>query len=116
MSRSDESVIWVADGVALLDAVEGPDWHLRIDLDELDVSDSDWCVLGQLYGSWSEGLEYLTEQAKRGVGNFSLPSAQFGFTAWDEQAINGGREEYNRLTDVWHAVITHRRGSALPVQ
>ena len=110
MSRSDESVIWVADGVALLDEV-WPGWEREIDLNRLDVSDADLCILGQLYGSFTAGLEVLETKAADCIGNFSMPSARFGFNAWSDEL-----PEYDRLTDVWHAVITHRRGSALPVQ
>lgn len=39
----------VLDGIALLEEKYGKDWAKKIDLDMLDLSESRYCVLGQLY-------------------------------------------------------------------
>lgn len=36
-------------GIALLEEKHGPDWPSKVDLDELDLSSSRSCVLGQVY-------------------------------------------------------------------
>ena len=48
----------VARGVALLDRVE-PGWFHRIDVNALDVSQYDRCILGQLYKDYRLGLSAL---------------------------------------------------------
>jgi len=42
-------------GVALLDR-EVPDWHERVSIDRLNVISDNYCVLGQLFGSYQVGL------------------------------------------------------------
>lgn len=48
----------VARGVALLDD-RRPGWAFDMSVEKLDMADSEWCVLGQLYGSYHSGLERL---------------------------------------------------------
>lgn len=45
-------------GVAVLDKVL-PDWRERINLDRLNVANYNLCVLGQVFGSYTEGLDVL---------------------------------------------------------
>ncbi len=45
--------------VACLLDVDQPDWFRRIDLDYLDLDRFYDCVLGQVYGSYSEGKRRL---------------------------------------------------------
>ena len=42
-------------GAELLDRVH-PGWREKIQIDTLDISSTRHCILGQLYGSYSEGL------------------------------------------------------------
>ncbi len=46
-------------GVAVLDQ-KNPGWRGQVDLDILDMHNTRSCVLGQLYGSYWDGLEVLT--------------------------------------------------------
>lgn len=46
-------------GIDLLDR-EYPQWHFAINLESLDLKDSESCVLGQLYGLYSTGLGELS--------------------------------------------------------
>lgn len=38
---------------------ESPPWRKRIDLDSLDINSCEGCVLGQLFGTYSDGLRRL---------------------------------------------------------
>ena len=50
----------VKSGIALLDAhFGGSSWKTDIDLDTLDLGSCGVCVLGQLFGDYSEGLDEL---------------------------------------------------------
>lgn len=35
----------------------GKDWHMKIDLDKLDMDSPDYCVLGQLHGCYLQALD-----------------------------------------------------------
>jgi hypothetical protein len=49
----------VAKGVALLDE-KAPGWVGFINLADFSISTTDNCVLGQVYGSYDEGMEELS--------------------------------------------------------
>jgi hypothetical protein len=53
----------IAEGMKLLDEKEGPLWDQRIETDKLDMGRCSSCILGQLHGWYTDGLdEYeLTE-------------------------------------------------------
>lgn len=92
----------VAKGAALLDQ-RRPGWEHDINLGRLDISFGSTCILGQLYGTFENGL------AKVFVG-FSLtaePAFEHGFIGWTltQDAI---------LTRAWRREILRRRTSALP--
>jgi hypothetical protein len=42
----------VVDGAALLDRIARSDWRDRVDLDRLDMGDSEACVAAQVFGNW----------------------------------------------------------------
>ena len=84
-------------GIALLDR-KHPGWENEIDLDALDLSNVRYCVLGQVYGDFGDGLRQINEGL-----NWSSAS-QFGFMAW-------GRETYPRLTEKWRKIIERRRAA-----
>lgn len=81
---------WVAAGVELLDRWR-PGWDALVDLAVLDLACGDWCVLGQVFESYSYGLEMLDIDAP----------AKYGFNAWDD--------EFGQLTQAWREAITERR-------
>lgn len=57
ITRADELV---GIGAHMLDLhFDGPQWRRNIDTARLDISDLELCVLGQLFGSYGEGLEAL---------------------------------------------------------
>jgi hypothetical protein len=91
----------VAVGAALLDA-ELPGWAERIELGLLDLGSPRCCVLGQLYGTYSVGLE--------AVGLDWGPSCpersrERGFTAFP-----GGGDTFAGLTAAWRGEVAARVG------
>lgn len=90
-------------GAALLDA-EQPGWAPRIDLVKLAMSNSEWCVLGQLHPRDNFLSNY-------GAGVFALGIAgantdvPYGFST-----RNHGHDA--RLTPLWHEAIEARCGGS----
>lgn len=86
-------------GAKLLDRnVSG--WEDRIDLDKLDLSTHDCCMLGQLFGSYSKGLEDLN------IGN---PS-RYGFFTGTTHGPRTQRDflQYDKLKRIWTNLIRKR--------
>jgi hypothetical protein len=48
----------IAAGMELLDC-KAPGWREKIDVFKLDLNDGQMCVLGQVYGSYDDGLNEL---------------------------------------------------------
>jgi hypothetical protein len=93
----------VAAGAAFLDEHE-PGWDQRIDLDQLNIASSCRCMLGQLHGSFVEGLMEF-----RIITDYPLNAeAALGFI-WD---LDGSRSEPEDLTVEWKRVITERRAAS----
>lgn len=90
----------VAKGAALLDQ-RRPGWEHDINLGRLDISFGSTCILGQLYGTYENGL------AKVFVGDSlaAEPAFEHGFFGWTLTPI---------LTRAWRREILRRRTSALP--
>lgn len=57
----------VTAGAAFLDA-RVPDWYLYVDIERLDICDTQDCVLGQLYGEFCTGLDDLQISDARALG------------------------------------------------
>lgn len=92
----------VRKGAELLNKLE-PDWLIRIDSAHLDISDSRSCVLGQLFGHFSEGAGIL------GCSHKELVSHGFASTSRGGGASYKAYEEYNKLTDAWMDYIEKER-------
>jgi hypothetical protein len=58
-------------GAALLDA-QSPGWEKKIDPGTLDISSIDNCVLGQVYGSYGNGLRVLGGEKETVPIGFSI--------------------------------------------
>lgn len=73
-------------GIELLDQ-QVPDWRERIDWDRLRMGHGCACVLGQLYGSYFNGIEWL-----------QITGQDYGFdVSWMKPTF----DDYRRLTDLW---------------
>lgn len=81
-------------GAALLDA-EIPGWVQRIDLDRFRMSSCSRCILGQLFGSFENGLDELHLRSR-------VDSPE-GFD------IVTPEDEYAAFTAAWKQLIIRRR-------
>lgn len=79
-------------GASLLDRIK-PDWFKAIDQDKLDIGSFKYCILGQLFGSWSAGKKAL-QTKNSGVYGFAPPTFFSCFS--------------HRLDDVWKEQIQQR--------
>lgn len=93
-------------GARLLDSAQ-PGWAHRIDLAELDLECTYSCVLGQLEGSYSRGMEAIEAP----TSFRSRWSQAHGFMVQDDTADeyeeNGGAV-YEDLTEAWREEIEPR--------
>lgn len=84
-------------GAELLDS-NGPDnWEERICLETLDSSWYESCILGQLYGSYSDGIYNLGLRA-------NMPTI-YGFNKGSDSSFT-----WEELDEAWDEVITLRQG------
>ena len=81
-------------GAALLDQT-APGWDRQINLNTLDLAHNRYCIVGQLYGNYADGLRVLDGMAEK-------RPASFGFLTW-------GSESYEALTQSWKAFLRSRR-------
>lgn len=56
----------VTDAASLLDRA-APNWFRRVNLDTLDLSSRTMCVLGQLFGDYSEGRRLISYHDEEGL-------------------------------------------------
>lgn len=97
--HNDENARAVARGAALLDE-KFPDWYKRIDLDALAMDNCCRCVLGQLFGLYSEGAERIGLWYNGGFPG-ATERVNHGFVRWTQ-------EETVRLNPYWIAAIQER--------
>lgn len=84
-------------GAQLLDKKK-PGWEGLIELRALDISRGDMCILGQVYGGYTDGLRYLEMSFMSEV-----PATNYGFVA-------GTGATYYALDEAWSQEIIRRRG------
>ena len=92
----------VAAGAAYLDGVI-PSWFKQIDIDSLRLDDGTYCVLGQLYDTFSKGeltLDLCTEK-----------STELGFLAPFTSIPDSWSRRFGSLTRFWREEIRRRRRS-----
>jgi hypothetical protein len=85
-------------GVTLLDR-DIPDWATRINLDTFDMKALDGCVLCQLFGGYTKGLDKL------GIPLYTVDDAKCGFDL-PQALIND--KEYKLLTEEWTKRVRDR--------
>ena len=105
----------VARGAALLDA-QVPNWRDRIDVDRLNMSSGENCVLGQLYlneygeHDWSAGLKALSLTIDdRADADDAVPipvgdSASYGFEVFNDE-LESFRTVGDALGAAWRALL-----------
>lgn len=84
----------VAAGVDLLDTYD-PKWFEKINTETLDMSNEDDCILGQLFGDYSRGLDEL--------GIYG-PDYGLDLILADDYLVN-----WAELEILWLAAINERR-------
>lgn len=101
-------------GMALLDeqAPLLPDyltnWRDRIDILALDMGDGGWCVLGQLFDDYLDGMLLLGLYKEDGSEDFYTVFASgdpYGFSI-DPFKIDDNIVEYNILTAEWKEALS----------
>ena len=90
-----------AAGAAFLDRVK-PDWFKRVNLDTLDLSCDDTCVLGQLHGDYLRGMD------KYGLDNERARELGLWGNCHPREFLAGFRGGWNRLTRAWKNEIENR--------
>ena len=102
-------------GMAFLD-VTNPRWRRSINLDKLDLSDGECCVLGEVYGDYSDGRNALFRDVSELSNDYGATietesqrrnkmAETFGFWLDDAETPH-----YRRLTEIWKE--EYRRGQA----
>lgn len=83
-----------------------PGWHKRMNIQELDMSKGDRCILGQEYQSFLGSMREILPGMDADVQN--IWAERHGFLSNDADAIQRFWE-YRILTDIWIEVINARR-------
>lgn len=83
----------VSNGVALLDA-QMSNWRSHVNVKELDMSHTERCVLGQIFGSYRYGESCL-----------SIDGSKYGFNV----SYNGSRRASNYYNDYYYYFRYDRR-------
>ena len=107
MTLADDRKLRVQDGAARLDRDHSPTWDTQISCSQLDLGHPELCVLGQLYGSFSIGLQALNLDRWRSTW---APS-RYGFMAevGDVTYSEHSRKFRDMLTPVWRRLIKARQ-------
>lgn len=95
LSLKNTMKVRVNAGIAFLNTVN-PGWVKKIKLMKLDLADSNTCVLGEVYGSYANGLYEFNMYAAVD----SIPEA-LRFCLLDDD----DEEKYKMLTDIWKTAI-----------
>lgn len=86
-------------GAKLLDK-ELPGWHTRINLHNLDLNNCEQCILGQLYGDYSKGLDAMFHGDQQYFSRY-----HFGFSSF---SVRGKDKMMLRLTVAWVWLLVNR--------
>lgn len=85
----------VQNGIRLLDTSGPENWRERIDTGTLDLASLDNCILGQVFGSYSKGMDALFN----GNWLFNETNAEYGFEAPEDE--DTGKRGYAALREAW---------------
>jgi len=89
-------------GAAQLDE-HTPGWAEAVDAVALDLSKADQCILGQLFGTYRKGAQFLYgENIGRGVYH------GFDIDTGDEREDEEYRAEFEMLTAEWERLLAER--------
>lgn len=92
-------------GAAFLDAFLGTKWAKQIDPKRLAIANGSSCVLGQVFGDYSEGIDELNLRDLNGV---SVTMARtLGFECDKDAGV-----EYANLDTEWKKLLRNRKRQA----
>jgi hypothetical protein len=90
----------VLQGLELLHVKYGDDWIDHIDPTTLDMANSRFCVLGQVYGDYEQGVVALD------INEIDGYEADYGFmNAHGYQSYDGRYISFEELDEAWLTVI-----------
>jgi hypothetical protein len=89
----------VARGVKLLDR-RVPEWHKKVKSENLDISNDEECVLGQIFGHYTTGFGKLVLESEEAV--------ECGFYSQESLDLDLKAVEYRELTRCWKEVLIAR--------
>jgi hypothetical protein len=90
-------------GAAFLDE-ERPDWRWEIDTATLDLSDDCGCVLGQIFGDFTDGFKALGITASQ-AADLGFDSQLRHQDTWYDGRLRDVDHEYNNLTEEWRYIL-----------
>jgi len=107
----------IEEGMKLLDEKEGLLWDQRIDTNHLMMDRCAYCILGQLYGWYSDGLESLELHESE---NYMEDASKYGFALYRkyppgistherEIVFEENCHQYEVLGQEWIEAIIRRR-------
>lgn len=88
-------------GVKLLNE-QAPGWHRKVKISTLDLSSNDNCILGQVFGEYTNGLELLDINSNDETRN----GPAHGFSLCSEEWTN---ERIADMTEWWKKQIRAKR-------
>jgi len=90
-------------GIVILDK-HFPDWHYRVNLQELDMLYANCCILAQLCGEYDDGIERLGLSEWASYKHGFLPLVQVGVDlgSWFPRTLR-------KLTNAWKELIIQKR-------
>ena len=97
----EDIVEFVEKGVELLDKAK-PDWYKEIDMEAFYISSCQQCILGQLFGNYTDGTIMLGVSGHAYEHGFDIPSTL---------SIDDG-VYFEYLQREWEGQIEQRRNSA----
>lgn len=96
-----------ARGATYLDDVD-PDWYIRIDPELLSLADGGCCVLGQLHGTFLQGLSRAGLFNMSSAPRASLSPVDYGFMCSQTGDDASETREYGNLNRAWRFELRRR--------
>jgi hypothetical protein len=110
----------IADGMAALDQVYGPDWVDKIDLDKLDLANPRQCIvgqseshrIGQVFGVYGQGITRIFTAILPEPPDYTQEmtlAVAYGFDVAAMRAQTDLAGQYRYLNGAWRRAIRARR-------
>jgi len=100
----------VLKGIRFLDSNK-PGWRDSIEIEMLDLSDISECVLGQVFGSYEEGV-YSFGISSAQVDDFLEVQSSYGFDLTHDELADDCVKHYESLTQEWVKQICQGAGNS----